>query len=223
MLTDFGFDKSALTAIENYNSRNGFSLIDNDEYKSITGYFAQYPMYKDIIPIMTDNQSNYICVYKSGALFGKVCHVSHEEVSMEPKFRSIENLIATINQNPDSWEWLDLPESTFDYPQKAYVPDTEDDKKIIPLLRDSLNKETDDEIKVQTAFCIMALTPPENLEDIYPFLDDDDMYIQERAIRIFGFHKYKPAVPKLRELETTAKHNGQFAAKLALKKIQSEQ
>lgn len=222
ILTDFGFDKSALTAIENYNSRDGYSLIDNGEYKSITEYFTQYPIYKDIIPIMTDNQSNYICVYKSGVLFGKVCYVSHEEISMEPKFRSIESLITAINQNPDCWEWLDLPEIAFDYPQKRNAPGMQDDKKIISLLWDSLYKETDDEIKVQTAFCIMALTSLENLEDIYLFLDDNDMYIQERAIRIFGFHKYKPAVEKLRELETTAKHNGKLAAKLALKKIESE-
>jgi HEAT repeat protein len=66
----------------------------------------------------------------------------------------------------------------------------------------------------------MALTSPTDIETrIYPFLDDEDMYVQERAIELLGFHQYQPAVAKLTDLATNAKPNGRTAAKIALKKI----
>lgn len=45
------------------------------------------------------------------------------------------------------------------------------------------------------------------------------MYVQERAIALVGFHKYRPAVAKLPALATQAQPNGQQAMKIALQKI----
>jgi hypothetical protein len=49
------------------------------------------------------------------------------------------------------------------------------------------------------------------------------MYVQERAIELLGLHHYQPALVKLTELATTAQHNGQLAAKIALQKITASQ
>ena len=223
ILEKFGFKKSDLTSLENYNPRDGFQIVVADNFNNMMEYLSKYSIYQDIVPILTDNNSNYICAYKSGVLFGRICYLNHEETSLEPKFRNIENLIAAINKNTDCWDLYEFPETAFDYPQRDNKSFTEEDKTALVLLHKLFNNEPDEDKKVQISFCIMSLTPPNMLKDIYPFLDNDDMYIQERAINTFGFHRYEPVIAKLRELVTTAKHNGKFAATLALKKIESEQ
>jgi len=52
---------------------------------------------------------------------------------------------------------------------------------------------------------------------IYLFLDDEDMYVQERAIQLLGQHRHAPARDRLVALVKTAMPNGQEAAKAALK------
>jgi len=220
ILKTLGFDKSILEELGKYMPRDGFDFLKLDDYNNMVEYLSQYYVYQNIIPIMTNNNSDYICVYKEGILYGKVCYLNHEETSLEPKFKDIKTLIQAINTNPDCWELMDFPETVFDYPQKDETF-SEEDRRTISLLYDSFNTESDDDMKIQKAFSIMSLTPPENLMDIYSFLDSEDMYIQERAIKVFGFHRYKPVVDKLRDLQTTAQHNGKFAAKLALRRMET--
>jgi len=50
-------------------------------------------------------------------------------------------------------------------------------------------------------------------------LNDADMYVQEQAIELLCFHRCQPAIARLTELATTAQHNGQLAATIALQKI----
>ena len=221
ILKNLRFDKYILSELEKYIPRDGFDFLKLDEYNSMIEHLSQYCVYQNIIPIMTNNNSDYICVYRDDILHGKVCYLNHEETSLEPRFKDIKNLIKAINTNPDCWELMDFPETVFDYPQKNEAF-SEEDRIATSLLYNSFNRESDDEMRTQIAFSIMSLTPPKNLMDIYSFLDSEDMYIQERAIKVFGFHRYKPVVEKLRDLQITAKHNGKFAAKLALKRIESE-
>ena len=48
------------------------------------------------------------------------------------------------------------------------------------------------------------------------YLDDEDMYVQERAIELVGRHNCRSAREKLQMLQTTALPNGQTAAKRVL-------
>ena len=54
-------------------------------------------------------------------------------------------------------------------------------------------------------------------ECLLPYLDDEDMYVQECAIELIGKHNYQAARDKLHELQTTALPNGQTAAQRVLK------
>lgn len=197
-------------------SRNGFNVIQEDEYTSVINYFLDFPICKDLIPVLTDNQSNYWCLYIDGPLINKVCYFDHEEPSLEPTFRTIENFLAVLDQHPAFYDYYDFRPYDYDYP--PYEKE-EADIEVISELKKQLQQEDDKDICRQIAFSIMAMISLDEIESIYPFLYDEDMFIQERAITILGNWKYKPAIELLEELSTTAQHNGKLAAKKALKKI----
>lgn len=221
VLESYSVDDIDIDALKSFESRDGFVLLEVDEFKDMFDYFQAFPVYHALIPVMTDDNSNYWCVYVDGPLKNMVCYLSHDEPSLEPRFSSLSSLINAIENNADSYYMDDLDEAVFDYPSRRALRDELREKEIIEALFAIFNTENiDDEILMQTAFSIMALTPPEEIEqNIYPFLDNEDMYIQERAIEILGFHRYQPAIGRLTELVTHAQHNGQTAAKIALTRI----
>ena len=218
-LSKFGVEKSNIEKLKAYKSRDGFVLIDNKEFSEMIAYFKQFPVYKEIIPIMTDGQSNYSCLYIAGPMEGMICHLAHGEQNLEPKFKDISNFIKAIESN-NAYDFFEFDESVFDFPATRDFNEFPNRKRIIDQLSIDLKTETDEQRIQQTAFSIMALALANEIESIiYSFLDHEDMYIQERAIELLGFHKYRPAKDKLKELTTKAMYNGQTAAKIALKKI----
>lgn len=73
-----------------------------------------------------------------------------------------------------------------------------------------------DDTRCQYMVSIMALTPKGYLDSLFNYLDDEDMFVQERACEIFGFHGYMPAREKLIEVSKNGMHNGKLAVKRAL-------
>ena len=218
----YEIEKNDLKNLLNYESRDGFELIEKDDFESMLEYFEQYEIYENLIPILTDNNSNYWCLYVGGRLKGSVCHLSHDEVNLEPKFKNITKLINTINKNPEAYDFSELDIQVFDYPKRENEIDLDNREEIITELLTELEKvpENKEDLRQQRAFSVMALIKSEEIESyIYPFLDDEDMYIQERAIEVIGFHKYEPARNKLIELTKTAMVNGKSAAGKALKEL----
>ena len=218
----YEIEKNDLKNLLSYESRDGFELIEKDDFESMVEYFEQYEIYKNLIPILTDNNSNYWCLYVGGKLKGTVCHLSYDEVNLEPKFKNITKLINTIDKNPEAYDFSELDVQVFDYPKGENEIDLDNRDKIITELLNEFEQVSEDkeDLRQQLAFSIMALVNSEEIESyIYPLLDDEDMYIQERAIDIIGFHKYEPARNKLIELTKTAMANGKSAAGRALKEL----
>lgn len=221
ILTRYGITASDIRNLETFASRDGFVLLDEDEFREMQEYFSEFPVYQFLVPFMTDDTAAYWCVYADGPLKNMVCYVSHEELDLAPRFRSLSSFIDAIRNQPQRHGMAELEDRFFDFPSRQESPTSWQDQEIIGALYNALAAATDDDQqRTQTAFAIMALTSPSNIETIiYPFLADEDMYVQERAIALLGFHAYKPAVAKLRALVTQAHPNGQTAAKVALKKI----
>jgi len=218
----YEIEKDDLKNLLNYESRDGFELIQKDDFESMLEYFEQYEIYGNLIPILTDNNSNYWCLYVGGKLKGTVCHLSHDEVNLEPKFKNITKLINTIDKNPDAYDFNEFHVQVFDYPKRENEIDLDNREEIITELLTELEQvsENKEDLRQQLAFSVMALVKSEEIESyVYPLLDDEDMYIQERAIEIIGFHKYEPARNKLIELTKTAMVNGKLAAGKALKEL----
>lgn len=220
ILSNLGLEAFEIEKLKNFKSKPGFVLIDDREFAEMGSYFKQFPIFANIVAILSDQNSNYCCIYIDGPMKGMICYLDHEEASLEPKFKNITNLLKTINAAVDAYDFSDLDEKLFDFPLSKNIDDFKERVLIIEQLIASFNTETDDDIKQQIAFSIMALTSIDEIENnIYPFLDDPNMYIQERAIRILGFHKYMPAKEQLINLKTNAKHNGKIAIETVLKAL----
>lgn len=210
-------DVAKLAAFE---SRNGFSVLSKDEFDEMRKYFGDFPVYQFLVPLLTDNNSNYYCLYVDGPLKNMTCYLNHEELDLAPRFRSLASFLDAVADYPHRFGTDDFEARFFDFPSREVSPNYAQDQEIISVLYQMLAAATDDDQRTQTAFALMALASPADLEAvIYPFLDDEDMYVQERAIRLLGFHAYKPAAAKLKALTTNAHPNGRLAARIALQKI----
>jgi len=221
VLTRHGIASADIAKLEAFESRDGFIVLDDDEVEEMQEYLASFPVYEFLVPFMTDNNSNYCCLYLDGPLKNMICYLSHEEPDLAPRFRSLSSFVDTITNHAHCYGMADFEDRAFDFPSRQVSPTYLQDRESIGELYKALAAGADDDQRrTQTAFAIMALASPTDIETIiYPFLDDADMYVQERAIALLGFHTYKPAVAKLTALATNAQHNGQLAAKIALQKI----
>ncbi|MDR6726906.1 hypothetical protein J2W91_005431 [Paenibacillus amylolyticus] len=197
-------------------------LMEFEEVIEMAELLSEMKVYQDIIPLWTDDHSNYIGLKVQGACKYRINYIDHEETDVSPGFRSVRSFIAELEQHP-SFYWDELKK---DYPSDIEISDAEMDEDLRCI--DELNKLIssnpliDDDIRCQYIFSIMALTPKRNLDSLIPYLDDEDMYVQERACEILGFHRYLPARDKLIEVSTNGMHNGKLAAKRALARIREE-
>ncbi|SHG99678.1 hypothetical protein [Chryseobacterium vrystaatense] len=219
-LNKFDIKKSEAERLKVFQSREGFMLLNDSEFDEMEDYFSQFSMYKNITALLTDDNSNYWCLYVSGPMKGMICYLSHDEPNLEPKFKDISSFVRAIEENPEAYDFNDLDEAFFDFPSVEIPAEFTERKQIIKQLKAEFTSENDDDLKQQIAFSIIALSSATEIEDnIYPFLDNEDMYVQERAIQILGFHQYHPAKEKLISLRATAMPNGISAIGIALKKI----
>ncbi|MBO2011606.1 hypothetical protein [Hymenobacter negativus] len=221
VLTRHNITSSAIDKLEAFAPRDGFVVLAEEEFEELREYLGSFPVYRCLVPFMTDDNSNYWCLYVDGPLKNMVCYLSHEELDLAPRFRSLSSFLDTLHQHPHSNGIEDFEDHFFDFPSRQISPKYLLDREIIGALSTAFTAETDeDQLRTQTAFAIMALTSPTDIETLlYPFLDDEDPYVQERAIELLGFHRYQPAAAKLTALTVSAKPNGRTAAKVALKKI----
>jgi len=116
LLKQYQISDSDSYALENFKSRDGFQVITDDDLEGMMKFFDQYPTdFEGILPIMTDDNSNYLCVYYTGEDKDKVCYLSHDEINLAPKFKSIESLIHIVNENPEAWDFHELPDANLDF------------------------------------------------------------------------------------------------------------
>lgn len=114
ILEQYFFPESDIEAVEDFTSRDGFELIEKKEFTEILNFFKQNSNdFGEIIPLMTDNQSNYICTYIKGEYKFTVCYLNHDEINLYPKFKNISDLIKIINDNPDCWDITEFEDSVF--------------------------------------------------------------------------------------------------------------
>ena len=219
-LHKFNVDKDDIERLKAFEPRFRFELIDDNVFSDIVEGCKDWTVFKDLIPIMADGDSNYWCLYIAGAMKGMVCHLQHDMINLEPKFKNVSNFISAIETHikDDIWDFYEIDNDIFDFPSKKDLSQFTERKKIIDCLSTELKTETDEERRQHLSFSIMVLTSIDEIEaNIYPFLYSDDVCIQERAIYILGFHKYKLAIEILTDLETTAMPPGPSVAKTALK------
>ncbi|MDI4645870.1 hypothetical protein [Cohnella hashimotonis] len=175
---------------------------------------ASIPVYRDILPLWENSGGDYIAIYRRGPLAGKICVMSHEETDLTPRWRNVISLLERMDADPEG-EWRDW---TFDYPAPEGIPgeQLEQDRKTVDQLWSLLKQEDEEDIRCQTAFAIVALTPKADLAELLALLEDEDMYVQERACERFGEEQFTAAEQPLRELARSGMSNAKSAAARAL-------
>ena len=153
-------------------------------------FFNDYTLFNDLKVILTDENSNYWCVFVGGARKGMVCHLDHEEQDQQqPRFKSISRLLEVIEQHKEAYDFdelKELPENVFDFPSKT-LEDFQGRKQIIEQLYQEIdNLDTEDESYDQSRsshiYSIIVLSMASEVEThIKPFLDDEDDYVREFA------------------------------------------
>lgn len=193
-------------------------LLNQEEMAEMLEFMSDLDGFQDLIPVWTDDNSNYVCIYGRGPLSHRVCYMNHEETDLSPGFRSVGSFLAALETDPQN-DWDDLQK---DYPSKQsenidwIAADLASIGQINLILQES---DLDDEVRCQHIYSLMSLTPYNELHTLLCYLDDEDMYVQERACDIFGYHRYLPAKEKLQEVLEQGMHNGKSAAKRALARI----
>jgi len=150
---------------------------------------------------------------------GRVAFIDHDEATMIPAYRDVEGFLLAMEfgvENDRSWYELDKH-----YPLIAPVSDGDmsSDWAAVEGLRPHLDQESDSAWRVQYAYCMMALTPPDKTETIVAFTYDRDFYIQEYACQVLGLRRYKPAQSRLEEVAALTIPNAPMAAQRALMRI----
>ncbi|HHK5552114.1 hypothetical protein COL11_08905 [Bacillus anthracis] len=197
-------------------------LLSFEEAMEVYLYLHEDVNIPEVFPLWTDDNSNYVGVYMLGPLTGKVCFIDHEEIDLSPVYPHVQTLIKALLESPES-DWYELPRY---YPCSKENTDKLQLKQDVQTINELKNLLKNDELnetkRTQYLFSIMALTPRAQLHEILPLLDDSDMWVQERAAEILGFHRYVPASEKLNWVKEHGQHNGKLAAELALKRIEME-
>lgn len=171
----------------------------------------------------TDDNSNYAGLYITGPLEGKVCWIDHGEIDPTPVYASVHSFLRTqLESLPKEIDWDEFPR---DYPALQPSSDLEriaQDKQIIETLR-TLYESSEEDERIYNAYCIMALTPYEQIDTLLDFTYDADSEIQARVCDILGQRRYEPALDRIAEIVFHGTYpNGPSAAIRALGNIGSE-
>ncbi|PZP42686.1 MAG: hypothetical protein DI598_16655 [Pseudopedobacter saltans] len=111
-LEENGIAQNDIDTLNNFEPRDGFEFLSEHEQFGMEEYINSYAdEYGLLIPILTDNNSNFICVTNNGY----VCYLSHDEINLTPLFKNIANLINSVKQNPEAWDIQEMPASAFDF------------------------------------------------------------------------------------------------------------
>lgn len=205
-----------------YTEKSRLRPLSSEEITELISALQGMMGFTELLPLWTNDHSDYIGVYVHGVLRGKVCYISHEETDLSPGFRSVESFLAAVQQCPEQ-EWEEL---TKDYPTGSELSkqeEAEDIQCLNGLLMKIEQGEVDDDERCLLLYSVMALTPSSQLDSLLPYLDDEDMYVQERACGVLGHHRYIPAKEKLEVVAKQGMHNGKAAAARALSRIRQQQ
>lgn len=205
-----------------YTEESRLRPLSSEEITEMISVLQGMTGFEELLPLWTNDHSDYIGVYASGILRGKVCHISHEETDLSPGFRSVETFLTAVQQYPEQ-EWEEL---TKDYPTVRELSEqevAEDIQCLSGLLMKIEQGEVDEDERCMLLYSVMALTPNSQLDTLLPYLDDEDMYVQERACDVLGHHRYVPAKEKLEIVAKQGMHNGKSAAARAMSRIRQQE
>lgn len=173
-------------------------LMQEEEFTTTQQWLSAYSLGAQLLPIFTNNESDFAAVYTTGLLKGKVALLIHDALDFTPAFSSIQSFLKVIEQyNFD--DWYNIPKTQCDYPIK------EESQAEPYLLKEcwkqiEANQFSSHEEKILICKTAISLTPPSQLNKLLVFLEspftDNPQHreITEWAIYCLAVaHQYTPA------------------------------
>ena len=188
--------------LNNVNSllgQKGFRFLSDDEIFETKEWLSNYKLNVGLFPIITNDESDFIAVYTEEPLLDKIALLQHNNLDFTPKFKDFNSLISSIERGfittDNDWESF---ENHFDYPNQN---DNDKENSIIESLKKDLIKKDISNGKYELlTSAIMVLTPYKDIESIYPYLDDKNVFVRQKCISILGdFYQHEPIKEKIRE------------------------
>lgn len=176
--------------------------------------------------LWTDDNSNYCGIYTAGPLCGWLCNFDHEEPVLAPAFRSIASFMSRLLSEAGSKERggaCDLLSVPHDVPKLTRdVANDELDRKLTFYFREQHKNESDKALRRLYAFCSICLTPFEHTSDVMPFLEEQDTWVPEAAVRLLEVRQWKTGIEELVKLAGEGSPNGDSAAMRLLVRMNTD-
>ena len=104
-----GLTESIVSAYKGFVARDGFKKIERNEFEDMLMYFADnIELYGDSIPIITDGNSNFVCLYVGGKEAGSVWLLNHDEFDKSIIYENLDALFSDIKHYEEAWDIKDL-------------------------------------------------------------------------------------------------------------------
>ena len=194
--------------LKEFTPKGNVMLMQEDEFATTQECLSAYSLGAELLPIFTNNESDFVGVYTMGLLKGKVALVIHDALDFTPAFSSIQSFLKVIEQyNFD--DWYNIPKTDCDYPIK------EENQAEPNLLKEcwkqiEANQFSSSEEKILICKMAISLTPPSQLDKLLVFLKSpftdkpEHREIVEWAMYCLGVtHQYIPAKDPITNLITT--------------------
>ena len=194
--------------LKEFTPKGNVRLMQEEELSTTQEWLSAYSLGAELLPIFTNNESDFVAVYTTGLLKGKVALVIHDALDFNPVFNSIQSFLKVIQEyNFD--DWYNIPKTDCDYPIK------EENQAEPNLLKECWKQiETDEfsssEEKILICKMAISLTPPSQLDKLLVFLKSpftdkpEHREIVEWAMYCLGVtHQYIPAKDPITNLIAT--------------------
>ena len=184
--------------LKEFAPKGNVRLMQEEEFVTTQEWLSAYSLGAELLPIFTNNESDFVGVYTTGLLKGKVALVIHDALDFSPTFSNIQSFLKIIQEyNFD--DWYNIPKTQCDYPIK------EESQAEPYLLKEcwkqiEANQFSSHEEKILICKTAISLTPPSQLNKLLVFLETpftnnpQHHEITEWAIYCLGVaHQYTPA------------------------------
>ncbi len=179
-----------------------------------TGYIPAWWRKFGLVAFWEDYNSNYFAVRVEEPLIGMVAFLDHEDNSPAPKYRTVdaflEHMAAGIAQDEDWYEWptdLPLPETI-----------TEEEAAARTYFWSQIDRASEDD-QVLWFDSGAHLVSKSEVELLVPYLDSDNMWIQEIATELISKGESPNVMSYMKRMACEGMHNAQFAATLAIDRL----
>jgi len=79
--------------LKEFTPKGNVRLMQEEEFDTTQEWLSAYALGAELLPIFTNNESDFVAVYTTGLLKGKVALVIHDALDFTPVFSNIQSFL----------------------------------------------------------------------------------------------------------------------------------